>query len=171
MKQATKITLHIFLLTYFCYKCYDICMEDKQETYYSVKQIKDEKTGKLLREVFFDAHGQVGRGDAPSIVDYDLETGNPIEECYFQDGMLHREGAPAKVIRDPKSGMISEEFWYQNGMLHRDDGYPAYVARNLSPEHPLRELGQALKSAHYKNGEKSHETVYDQEHLSKYSIT
>jgi len=130
-------------------------MEDTTETYYSVKQTRDKETGKLLREEFTNVHGQFDRGELPSVIDYDPETGSPIEEKYFKDGLLHREGAPARVIRDPKSGAISEEFWYQNGMLHRDeaDGIGAYIKWNLDPNHPVLPVGEDLISAHYENGE------------------
>lgn len=134
-------------------------MEDIQESYYSVKQIKDQATGKRLREIFFDAHGGQDITNVHKIVDYDLATDNPIEERYFKDGILHREDAPAKVIRDPKSGMISEEFWYQSGVLHRDK-YGAYIKFNLDPEHRIG-LGEEYHVIHYEYGVKLFDNVYD----------
>lgn len=130
-------------------------MEDTTETHYSIKETRDRETGKVLREVFFEAHGEQDMTNVYKIVDYDLETGNPIEERYFKDGVLHRDDGPARVIRESMSGMVSEEFWLQNGMLHRDNEFPAHTVWNMSSLSPFHHVGDKESEGYYVHGEKT----------------
>jgi hypothetical protein len=78
-----------------------------------------EDNGLLFMEKSFNEKGQLHRvGGAASCV-YD-EDGQPENELWVVEGLLHREGGPALI--DYEGGQPQRDEWYQEGELHHTNG-------------------------------------------------
>lgn len=83
--------------------------------------VHDEQ-GRLVREGFYQA-GKHHRVDGPAELQYDPDTGIAYTEMWKVNGQLHREGnLPAIIGRDCDTGEVIEELYYEHGKAIVPDG-------------------------------------------------
>lgn len=92
---------------------------------YKVTIERDKKTGRQLAQYWRNLDGQLGRGDKPAIIHFDLNTGLHERVETYNDGKLHCLNGPAIEIFDPKRNALLEEHWYMDGQMHRSTDEPA----------------------------------------------
>lgn len=83
------------------------------------------------------------------------ETGKPMAERWYKDGVIHREeDKPAEIYYFP-NGMVESEVWYRNGIKNRWDSEAAKIYYynfetdkvDISPDVPLRDIKKFLEKA------------------------
>ena len=119
-------------------------MKNTTEESYTVKVVKDVESGKVLSRAWFNAAGQEHNTSGPAVVEYGPD-GEPVRQCWMQNGKFHREEAdgPAIITRNPDDDTLLVKF-YQNNRLHRVDG-PAVV-------HKTETTGQLISERFFRNG-------------------
>jgi len=106
-------------------------MDRIYEEVLTLKRERDHETGKIWREKYFNNAGELHGGDnLPSVIEYDLETSEPVLVMYHKNGKLHRDDGSASYLVDPATGVVTNENWYLDGEPHRNDGQPSTIQRN-----------------------------------------
>jgi hypothetical protein len=83
---------------------------------YAVEVWRDDATGKVILEDWFDSEGRRHRIGGPAHVTMDVETGVVLHEWWYEHGNQHREDEPAIINRDRKTGRVTSTVWYLDGV-------------------------------------------------------
>lgn len=104
-------------------------MSNEIQNKYEVIQVLDEASNALVRELWFDERGKLGRTNGPALQEFDPTSGMLLKRAYYLHGRVHRpeEDGPAYQNWSPKTGKLTSEGYQVQGKGHRSGGKPALI--------------------------------------------
>lgn len=131
-------------------------MADKGTKRYLVELDTNERTGEVVREMWFDMEtGQLDRPNGPALIEHFETEGRArrTETYYIQGQVAHPLGEPSTVVVDVETGFqVFKEWSSANGAVSRLEGQPAIVSIDLETKVVIKEQYWEHGKPHRVNG-------------------